>query len=409
VAKLLRRLLIVALATFGALLYGGPLISGGFWLTSPASSDRTPVAAPWQAPYHRGGIDFATGLYVRTDEDLVVHGGDLPIVLRRTYRSEDQVSRAFGVGTSHNGEWFLHGDGARFQWVELILEDGGRVRYERISPGSSFPNAMFEHTETPTDFYGSRIGWTGWEWALRWFDGSVGIFRACSRTGSDRCAIVEMRNPAGLQVEYLRDDGQVLRTIRSGKAEVELDYDDERRVVRVYDGGQQEVRYAYDAGGRLARVTEMTGVVRTYTYDSRGAMLSINEPRWHLENTYDEGGRCVRQVTRLPDGRTSAIDVAYQVKDGAVVEASSAWNGGPRTVYRFNKQQFMESKEMDPTGPAPILISYHRNAFSNVSTRVSVRCYDAERRLLRKAEGEYEGDEAADELALATCGAPAAR
>ena len=138
-------------------------------------------------------------------------------------------------------------------------------------------------------------------------------------------------------------------------------------------------------------------------------MLTIDEPRWHLENTYDQGGRCVGQTTRWPDGRTSVIDVAYKVRDGAIVEASRSWNGGPSTLYRFNKEHFLESKEVDPTGPAPVVIAYHRNVFSNVSTRVSVRCYDADRRLLRKAEGEYEGDEAADDLALATCGPPAAR
>jgi hypothetical protein len=64
---------------------------------------------------------------------MFVQGGDLPIVLERTYRSEDQVSRAFGVGATHNGEWYLRGDGERFQWAELILDDGGRVRYERTS------------------------------------------------------------------------------------------------------------------------------------------------------------------------------------------------------------------------------------------------------------------------------------
>ena len=57
---------------------------------------------------------FLTGLYVRNDQDLIVQGGDLPIVVQRTYRSEDQVSRAFGVGTSHNGEWYLRGDGDAF-------------------------------------------------------------------------------------------------------------------------------------------------------------------------------------------------------------------------------------------------------------------------------------------------------
>ncbi len=131
-------------------------------------------------------------------------------------------------------------------------------------------------------------------------------------------------------------------------------------------------------------------------------MRTIDEPRWHIENSYDAGGRCIRQVTRWPDGRSSTIDVAYKVRDGSIVEASESWNSGSETVYQFNKQNSLESKEIDPKGPAPVVINYHRNVFSNFSTRVSVRCYDAQRRLLRKAEGEYEGDDAADAMAERT-------
>src|SRR5262245_1856040 len=110
-AKSARRLRAVALfvVASGSIVYGGPLTSGAFWLTSRASNDQTPSALPWMEPYHRGGIDFATGLYVRNDQDLIVQGGDLPIVLTRTYRTDDPVSRAFGVGATHNGEWYLRG------------------------------------------------------------------------------------------------------------------------------------------------------------------------------------------------------------------------------------------------------------------------------------------------------------
>jgi YD repeat-containing protein len=400
---------VLAIALFvivgGGIVFGGPLASGAFWLTLRAAPPSSPTTLPWLRASHSGAIEFASGLYVRTDDDLIVQGGELPIVVRRTYRSEDEVSRAFGVGASHNGEWYLRGDAEHFQWVQLVLENGAGFRYDRTSRGSSHLNAMFQHTTSQSVFYGSRIGWTGFQWALRWYGGSVAIFRACDDAGADRCAIVELRNPSGHAIHYVRDKGtHTLRKIRSGAAEVSFDYDDEQRVVRVRDSERREIDYAYDEGGRLTRVRESGGTVRQYTYDSRGAMLTIDEPRWHIVNAYDAGGRCVRQVTRWPNGESSTLDVTYTVRNGSIVEASKSWNQGPRTLYRFNDKHYLESEHRDPTGPAPVVIHYGRNAFSGFSIGVTVRCYDAEGRELRKAEAEDEGEEATDKLVWRTCG-----
>lgn len=384
-------------------IFAGPVASGAFWLTSRGAEDPPTINPPWLEPYHRGGIDFATGLYVRTDQDVIVQSGDLPIVLQRTYRNRDEMSRAFGVGATHNGEWYLHGDGRRFQWLELIREGGGRIRYERISWGSTFLNALYEHTSTPSAFYGSRVGWTGLNWALRWYDGSVAIFRGCGPGGNAVCSIMEARSPGGRTVQYVRD-AEALRAIRSGTAEISFEYDGQRRIIRARSSEGPEVTYGYDAGGRLARVTESGGTVRKYTYDERGAMLTIDEPRWQIENSYDADGRAVKQVTRFPDGRTATLQVAYEVRDGSIVTATKSWNGGPKTIYRFNTHHYLESEERDPTGSAPVLINYRRNVASNFSTGVAVRCYDAKGRVRSRAEAEYEGEEAVDELVEKTCG-----
>jgi hypothetical protein len=109
-------------------------------------------------------------------------------------------------------------------------------------------------------------------------------------------------------------------------------------------------------------------------------------------------------VTRWPDGRASRLEVSYQVRDGSIVEATESWNNGPKTVYHFNEQHYLDSEERDPTGPAPIVINYRRNAFSNFSTGVAVRCYDAHGRLRQKAEGAYEGADATDAMVARTCG-----
>ena len=389
----------------GGVVIGGPLSSGGLWLTLPSSGEQTPVTLPWLEPSHKGGIDFATGIYVRNDQDLIVRGGDLPVVLQRTYNSKDPESRAFGVGASHNGEWYLVGDGKRFQWVQLVMAEGARIDYARTTWGTSVWNAMFEHTASPTVFYQSRLGWTGTRWALRWFEGSVAIFRSCSPRGNDRCSIIELRSPAGLKVEYLRDpNSHALQTIRSGQAEIALHYDDKNRIVRARGSHGQELGYQYDARGRLARVAESGGVVRRYTYDKRGAMLTVDEPRWHLENKYDADGRCVHQRTRWPDGRTWEIKVAYQVgKDGIIEATTTTETGGPKTVYHFGNDRYVESKEFDPDGPAPVVIIYLRNAGRTIATGVTIRCYDAGKRLLRTIDGEYKGDDETDDMAARTC------
>ena len=399
-----RFVLVVGVFLFGGVVIGGPLSSGGAFLTFPVMKQQTPMTRPWLEPHHKGGIDFASGLYIRTDQDLIVRGGDLPVVLQRAYRSEDSESQAFGVGATHNGDWYLVGDGQRFQWVALILDARAVIDYSRTTWGTSVWNAMFEHTNSPTVFYKSRLGWTGTRWALRWFDGSVAIFRSCSPKGNDRCSILEARSPAGLKVEYVRDPStHALQTIRSGQAEIALHYDDQGRIARARGSHGQEVGYEYDPGGRLTRVVESSGVVRRYTYNSRGEMLTIDEPRWHIENSYDDDGRCVHQLTRWPDGRTWAIDVAYKVGTRGITETTTSETGGLKTVYHFGNDRYLKSKEFDPNGRTPVVIVYLRNAETALTSGVTIRCYDAQKRLLRTMDGEYKGDDETDEMAARTC------
>src|SRR5688572_10829470 len=87
-------------------------------------------------------VDLSTGLFVYTKTDLAV-ADVLPIALTRTYRQKDARVRAFGVGTSHEYEMFLVGATNPWTYVESILADGTRLRYERISAGSGFSDAVF--------------------------------------------------------------------------------------------------------------------------------------------------------------------------------------------------------------------------------------------------------------------------
>src|SRR5206468_11648678 len=161
-------------------------------------------------------VDIATGLYIREDEDLVL--AETPaFVWRRTYLSGDHVSRQFGVGTTHNGEWYLIGDPTRFQWAELILEDGGRIHFDRLTPGSSFLNAVFGHNRTPTRFYGAMVGWVGLSWAMRLRDGSLMTFRPCEPGDSSICSIVQSRDSDGHKVFFDRSSNGLLRRTDTGR------------------------------------------------------------------------------------------------------------------------------------------------------------------------------------------------
>jgi Domain of unknown function (DUF6531) len=96
-------------------------------------------------------VDLSTGLFVLTKTDLAIAGAP-PLALTRTYRQNDSASRAFGIGTNHPFSPLLYSENA-FLTISLILLDGGRIRYQRTSTGTSFTNAVLEHTETPTRFY----------------------------------------------------------------------------------------------------------------------------------------------------------------------------------------------------------------------------------------------------------------
>ena len=198
-------------------IFGGPLVSGALFLLLPVPASAEAIELPSNyEPLHAGGIDLPTGLYTRENEDLVVPGAPA-LILRRTYLSRYRVSKQFGIGATHPGEDYLVGDGERFQWAAVILASGASIKFRRVSSGTSIRNAMFVHEETPTEWLGARLGWTGLNWALRKRDGSLSIYAACGPTST--CSIMLSRDAAGQTVHYLRDSAGRLKT-KIGRAHV---------------------------------------------------------------------------------------------------------------------------------------------------------------------------------------------
>lgn len=66
----------------------------------------------------------------------------------------------------------------QYQEAHLILPDGGRVHFVRISPGNDIASTVMEHTGTPSKFFKSRLTWNGTGWDLTLRDGTVYVFGA---------------------------------------------------------------------------------------------------------------------------------------------------------------------------------------------------------------------------------------
>jgi YD repeat-containing protein len=380
--KLLIGVLIVCVAGLAA-MFAGPVASGAVLLLLPNNGPRADHDLPESySPLHKGHVGLATGLYTREDEDIVLRGTPA-LILRRTYLSNYRVTKQFGVGATHTGEWFLIGDGERFAWASLILSDGSRIRFDRVSSGSSFLNAMYEHRETHGEWQGARLGWTGGGWTLRRRDGNLARFLACGE--GSVCSLVQTRDADGHTIHYRRErSGRLARIEASADRWIAFDYDAHDRIARAYSSSNDEVRYVYDEGGRLSRVTASDGRIHRYTYTARDQIATIEDPGTTIENTYNDDGRCIRQVNRFPgEAELDVFNFAYTLKGNTVAETNTTRSDGTWSRYTFGESQYTTSEAWGSAGVEPATIAYERDQSTHVVTALTVTCPDRTGRPLR--------------------------
>jgi RHS repeat-associated protein len=283
---------------------GAMLITPGY--------DPPPAQAPVPGGGARGGdpVDLGSGLLVDERTDLVVDDV-IPLGVTRTYQQSDTGRRSFGLGVNSDYDINLYSEN-RFVDCWLLLPDGGRVRYHRITPGSTgagdYLNAAFAADPTPTEFAGSILAWNGDGWDLRLRDGTVYVF-------GDEAPLQEIRDRFGNVVTITRapaaadSDGNTRAkgpitqvTSPNGKW-IKFSNDASNRITRAEDNLGRAVSYTYHASGHLATVTDANGGVTQYTYAS-GRLTTIRDARntVYLTNEYDANGRVSKQT--MPDGGT---------------------------------------------------------------------------------------------------------
>jgi uncharacterized protein DUF6531/Big-like domain-containing protein/galactose oxidase-like protein len=101
-------------------------------------------------------VNLSTGIFTYDMTDIVVPDV-MPLVLRRSYNSQDPYGRAFGTGMSHTFGIFEHSENWHSE-ADMYLPDGGKIHFTQISnPGLPTEQTVFQHSTTPTGFYKARM------------------------------------------------------------------------------------------------------------------------------------------------------------------------------------------------------------------------------------------------------------
>ncbi|MDR6637635.1 DUF6531 domain-containing protein [Paenarthrobacter nitroguajacolicus] len=295
----------------------------GLVIDPPTAAGAMPTSG-----YANDPVNTATGNFIEPETDLGFAGAGADLAVTRMYNSlgsglEDVG--VFGPGWASVLDQQLAFSDERCRWV---MADGRAVDFPR--EGTGWARAVGENywltrepagaprlaelTSIPagvsevlvvTDNQGT---WWAYTTGGVWLGTGNGPGRTISAHRSDgvpgaqipseavASESTEARAAAGSEAVD-GGAGVVVRLVHARGRFVEIDYvDGVVGVVRSSDG--RRVQYGYDAEGRLVTVGTETGT-RTYRWNEQGLIGSVVSAAGvvEAENTYDEHGRVVLQVT----------------------------------------------------------------------------------------------------------------
>lgn len=355
----------------------------GAMVSNPSNA---PSPAPCCGPKRGDPIDLETGLFIYSKTDLFLPDV-IPLALTRTYRPNDYISRAFGIGTNHPYDIFMVGDNnggsgglfpEGYTYQDLILADGGRIHFTRTSPCTgtngycNFMDAVYTATSTTTDFYGATIrydscGFSGAAWCMKKKDGTTYVFPdSDNATTPQAAAPLGMWNRYGNALTFTRDVNHNLRQITSPNGRfIEFTYDSSNRITQAQDNIGRTVQYVYDSGGRLSQVTDPNNGVWKYSYDSDNNMVTVTDARQilHVTNYYDANNRVYKQVEA--DGSTYLFSYTLD-QSGNVVQTNVTDPNGNVEQASFNADGYVTSDTFAVGKPEQQTVTYTRQPGSGL-------------------------------------------
>jgi len=245
-------------------------------------------------------VDLRSGNFIVRQSDLRLNDVfDVP--LTRSYNSSDWMHsnpvHAFGRNSNHPYDISPVGTRNPYTYQVLVLEDGEGLYFNRVSKGTGFVDAVYQHTETSTPFYKATQRWNGDGWTMRLVDGLEIVFpEAYSAKNTAQGAPTEMRDAQGNRLELRRDKQRNLEEISTPHGHwIKFVYDNLSRITHAEDDAGRWARYEYNADGILTHVVLSTGRERHYEYE-KTLMTEIKDEsgRVLLHNWY-KSGSLIRQ------------------------------------------------------------------------------------------------------------------
>lgn len=331
--------------------------------TSPPNVAPPPGWDPRADP-----VDPSTGVFVLHKTDLYLPDV-IPIALTRTYDSGDGVQRAFGIGGTHPYAMYLW-TALKYQEVDLILPEGGKVHYVRTSPGNGFTDATFVHKETastsasPTRFYKSTIVWNGNGWDLTLSDGTVYVF-------GDVAPLQAIRDRYGNTLTIAHANGQtgnITQVTSPNGRSIRFTYDGSNRITQATDHTGRTVTYAYSSG-KLVSVTDPDSKVTTYSYDANNRLATITDGRsiTYLTNTYTNG----RVSTQALAHTGATYQFAYTLDgSGKITQTDITDPRGSVERLQFNADHYITSSTAAYGTALARTTTYERQTGSNLVTAI---------------------------------------
>jgi YD repeat-containing protein len=235
-----------------------------------------------------------------------------------------------------------------YTYEMLVLEDGDYLFFDRVSTGTSYLDAIFQHTETSTRFYKAVTKWNGDGWTTSLTDGTKIEFpEAYSSINMAQGAPTAIRDGQGNKLELVRDGQRNLMEIRTlhGR-KMKFKYDEQSRIVSAEDDRGQWARYQYDSNGMLTDVVLSSGRERHYTYSGH-LMTSIEDEKHNVlvRNTYRD-----TTLVQQDFGKGEVVSYDYSFTSGGPYADS--------VVVRMPKE---ERIEVEVASSVPEFMKHPRN------------------------------------------------
>jgi YD repeat-containing protein len=251
-------------------------------------------------PVDRFEADLRYGGFVLRETDLYLEDG-IKVPFTRSYNSRDWLHpnpvHAFGRKSNHPFDIAPLGTRNPYTYQLIELEDGDFLYFDRISKGTGYADAVFQHTETSTCFYKAITKWNGNGWTTRLTDGSEIRFPESYNAKSiAQGAPTEMTDAKGNRLELRRDPQRNLQEIRTPHGRwIRFAYDDLSRIKRAEDDAGRWAQYEYNSDGMLKTATLSSGRQRNYEYDSTLMTRIIDEKGRVLLRNWYKSGLLIRQ------------------------------------------------------------------------------------------------------------------